>query len=164
MVLTAASGSTGVVAPQGFRTLLYSDTVSVHYADDLSPPRVTGLNSAIEFVISGGNNPITTGQYGHLEVPFNCTIKRSTLMADQVGSIVVNIWKTNFAGFPPTSGNKITASAPPTLTAAQAAQDSTLTGWTTALTAGDILAYNVDSTSGVITRITESLLVGRTGL
>ena len=41
---------------------------------------------------------------------------------------------------------------------AQKSQDSTLTGWTTAVAAGDILAFNVDSTA-TITRVTISLKV-----
>jgi hypothetical protein len=125
---------------------------------------ITGLqsNAAIEFVIDGFGATISPGQKGHLEVPFNCTIKRATLLADQVGSIAIGIWKTSFAGFPPTSGSSIVAAAPPTIAGAQSAQDSTLAGWLTNLSAGDILAYNVNSAT-TITRLTISLLVQRTG-
>jgi hypothetical protein len=42
-VLTAATGSTGVVAPQGFRTLLYSDTVNVWYVNPVGPASLTTL-------------------------------------------------------------------------------------------------------------------------
>lgn len=124
----------------------------------------TGLapNTTIEFVIDGGGSTILSGQKGHYEVPFNCTIKRSTLLADQSGSIVVDVWKAAYGSFPPNSGNTITASATPTITSAQKAQDSTLSGWTTSLTAGDILAFNVNSAT-TITRVTLSLLVLRTG-
>jgi len=41
--------------------------------------------------------------------------------------------------------DSITASAPPTVSTATKAQDATLTGWTTSVTAGDILGFNVDS-------------------
>jgi hypothetical protein len=41
--------------------------------------------------------------------------------------------------------NTITASAKPTLSSANKATDSTLTGWTTSVTAGDTFGFKVDS-------------------
>lgn len=116
---------------------------------------------AIPFVIDGAGSAITTGEKGHLEITFACTIVQVTLMADQPGSIVIDIWKDTYANFPPTDADSITASAPPTISSAQKSQDSTLTGWTTAIAAGDILAYNVDSCT-TITRVTLSLKVTKT--
>jgi len=122
----------------------------------------TSIKTAtITFIIDGGGSAITTGQKGHLEIPFGCTINQVTMMADQSGSIVVDIWKDTYANFPPTDGDSITASAPPTITTAQKSQDSTLTGWTTAFTAGDILAFNVDSCT-TIERVTISLKAFKT--
>jgi hypothetical protein len=112
----------------------------------------------ITFVIDGGGSAITAGEKGHLEIPFACTITQVTMLADQTGSIVVDIWKDSYANFPPTDADSITASAPPTISSAQKAQDSTLTGWTTSISAGDILAFNVDSCS-TIARVTLSLKV-----
>lgn len=113
---------------------------------------------ALVWVIDNGNTVIPAGQWGHLEIPFACTINRATLLAKQVGSIVVDIWKDSYANFPPADGDSITASAPPTITGAQKSQDSVLPGWTTAIAAGDILAFNVDSCA-TITRLTLSLKV-----
>jgi len=115
----------------------------------------------ITFIIDGGGSAITTGQKGHLEIPFACTITQVTTLADQSGSIVVDIWKDTYANFPPTDADSITASAPPTLSSAQKAQDSTLTDWTTAITEGDILAFNVDSIT-TCERVTISLRVTKT--
>ncbi|GAI77252.1 unnamed protein product, partial [marine sediment metagenome] len=47
----------------------------------------------ITFIIDGGGSAITTGEKGHLRIPFACTINRVTMLADQSGSIVVDIWK-----------------------------------------------------------------------
>ena len=116
--------------------------------------------TTITFIIDGGGAVITTGQKGHLEIPFACTIQRATTLADQSGSIVVDIWKDTYANFPPTDADSITSAAPPTLAGATNAQDSTLTNWTTAIAAGDILAYNVDSVA-TVTRVTISLKVIR---
>jgi len=116
--------------------------------------------SAIEFVIDGGGSAISTGIKGDIEIPFACTINRVTLLADQSGSIVVDIWKDTYANFPPTDADSITASAVPTISAATKSQDTTLTGWTTSISAGDILRFNVDSATS-ITRVTLSLKVTR---
>lgn len=97
------------------------------------------------FVIDGGGSTITTGVKGDLIVDFACTIQSATLLADQSGSIVVDIWKDTYANYPATVGDTITASAKPTISGATKSQDATLTGWTTAISAGDILRFNVDS-------------------
>lgn len=101
--------------------------------------------ASITFIIDGGGSAITTGVKGALEIPFACTINRVTLLADQSGSIVIDIWKQAYADYPPEDAQSITASAPPTLSSAVMSQDSTLTGWTTAIAAGDCLKFNVDS-------------------
>jgi len=117
-------------------------------------------DASLTFIIDGAGSAITAGQKGHLEIPFACTIQRVTMLADASGSIVVDIWKDTYANFPPTDADSITASAPPTISSAQKSQDATLTDWTTAIAAGDILAFNVDSCA-TITRVTISLKVER---
>lgn len=114
----------------------------------------------IAYIIDGGGFAIITGQKGHLEIPFACTIQQVTMKADQVGSIVVDIWKDTYTNFPPTVADSITASAKPTISSAQKSRDSTLTGWTKAIAAGDILAFNVDSCTA-LARLTISLKVLR---
>jgi hypothetical protein len=54
---------------------------------------------------------------------------------------------TGNSNFPPTVADTITASAKPTLSSAQKSTDSTLTGWTKTLSAGDYILANVDSAS-----------------
>jgi hypothetical protein len=117
--------------------------------------------ATLTYVIDGGGSTITTGLKGFLEVPFACTITRATLLADQSGSIVVDVWKDTYANFPPTNADSIAASAKPTITTAVKSQDATLTGWTTAIGAGDVLAFNVDSVTS-IQRATLSLRVTKT--
>jgi len=118
------------------------------------------LTSTVGFVIDGGGSAITVGEKGHVTVPWACTIQQVELFADQTGSIVVDIWKDTYANFPPTVADSITASAKPTISSAQKDQDATLTGWTTSLAAGDILAFNVDSVTD-ITRVSVMLKVIR---
>lgn len=123
------------------------------------PANIKILN--ITFIIDGGGAEITDGQKGHLEIPFACTIDRVTMMADQEGSIIVDIWKDTYALFPPTDGDSITSATPPTIAVGVKSQDSTLAAWTTAIVAGDILAFNVDSCTD-IQRVTISLKVTKT--
>lgn len=123
----------------------------------------TTLKTAdIAFIISGGGSAITTGLKGYLYIDFPCTITQSTLLADQSGSIVVNIWECPYANFNPgthpVAADKITASAPPTISSGVKAQDSTLTGWTTSVAADSVLAFNVDSVS-TVTQVTLTLKV-----
>lgn len=120
-----------------------------------------GLIAAIGITIDGGGSAITTGVKGYIYVPYACTINSVTMMADQSGSIVVDIWKVAYASFPPADGNSITASATPTITSTTNSQDTTLTGWTTAVTAGDVLAFNVDSAT-TVTRLNLILKVTKT--
>ena len=112
------------------------------------------------YVIDGGGATITTGIKGDLPIPFACTINKVTALADQSGSIVVDIWKDTYANFPPVDADSITASAPVTISTATKSQDSTLTGWTTSLASGDTLRFNVDSVTSH-TRVTIAIQVTR---
>lgn len=104
----------------------------------------------IRIVVDGGSSAITTGpKKVYVSVPYTCTITKVRLLADVSGSIVLDLWKDTYANFPPTVADTIVASAKPTLSSAQKSEDSTLTGWTTALTAGDVLEVNVDSISTI---------------
>lgn len=134
---------------------------SVTVGNLLSQTSLLGLTAGINFIIDGGGSAITTGVKGYIEIPFACTINQVTMLADQSGSIVVDIWKDTYANHPPTDADSITASAVPTITTATKSQDATLTGWTTSIAAGDILGFNVDSAT-TVTLVTVALKVTRT--
>jgi len=125
----------------------------------------TGLVATANFIIDGGGVAITTGIKGDIIIDFDCTIQCATMLADQSGSIVVDIWKTTYAlfqtGVHPVNADSITAAAPPTIAATDKDQDCVLSGWTTAINAGDVLRFNVDSCA-TITRVTVSLKLLRT--
>ncbi len=99
----------------------------------------------------------------HLDliVPFDCTIDSVTMLPDVSGSIVVDIWKDTYANYPPTDADTITASAVPSISSATKSQDTTLTGWTRALTKGEVLRFDVDSVA-TIARCLVGLGVTRT--
>ena len=114
---------------------------------------VAGTATGITYAMGGGQSVLTTGSRGFLEVPFDCTITAARLVADQTGSIVVDVKKATYAGLPTTAS--ICASAKPTLSTARKSEDTTLTGWTTAVVAGDWLEYVIDS----VATITQATLV-----
>lgn len=105
--------------------------------------------ATIPFVIDGGGAVITTGLKGGLQVDIAGTIVAATVLAldNLTGSIVIDIWKDTYANHPPTVADTITASAKPTVSSAVKSTDTTLTGWTTSVAAGDVLFFNVDSVS-----------------
>lgn len=138
-----------------------NDQIVVYDSGEANGVKKVDLDSSIQFVIDGGGSAITTGIKGDIEVPFDCTIEQVTMAADQSGSVVVDVWSDTYANFPATDADSITASAVPTISSATKSQDSTLTGWTTSLTQGDILRFNVDS-AATCERVTISLRVRRT--
>ena len=119
-------------------------------------------DDCIEFVIDGVGSTITTGVKGDIEIPYTCTIASWTLLADQSGSIVIDVWQDTYANFPPTNVDAMPgAGKEPTITTATKAQDLDVSDWTSVtLTQGNILRFNVDSCTS-IQRVTLVLRVTR---
>ena len=132
--------------------------VSAHAADGSAHQSNT---VDLEFSLGDGVNAITVGLQYYAQIDFACTIVAAKLLGKESGSVVVDIWKRAYADFPPTDAQSITASAPPTLTTAQKVEDTTLTGWTKTIAAGDVLGFNVDSVT-TITQVTLVLKVTKT--
>jgi hypothetical protein len=128
---TITQASAGKIAVEGSNVLMESGNAH---------------KKAIVITIDGAGNTITTGIKGDVRIPWSGTITKVTTLIDQSGAIVVDLWKDTYANYPPIDADSITASAPPTITASGVkSEDSTLTGWTTSVTAGDTLSWNVDS-------------------
>lgn len=107
--------------------------------------------ASLEFIIDGGGTAIPTGEVrGGIQVPFDCTIVRNALLLNSPLSFQCDIWRSTYAALPADVGDSITASAPVKSTGARKTEDVTLTGWTTSLSKGDWLFYNVDSNSGAL--------------
>lgn len=107
---------------------------------------------ALTAVFDGAGTVLTTGTKASTElaVPFACTIVRSRLWApNETGSIVLDVWKDTYANRPPTNADSICASAKPTLSSDDEDEDSTLTGWTTTITAGDHLLWEIESVTSL---------------
>jgi hypothetical protein len=94
---------------------------------------------------------IPNNDYPMLTVPFNCEIIDWSIVSDVVGSIEIDIWRAN--GTIPTVSDSIVGGNYIELITQQINSDTTLTGWTTNLIAGDILKFNVNSAT-LVTQIT----------
>lgn len=110
------------------------------------------IKLGIALTIDGAGSVITTGIKNSIRVPFGCTITSATLLsADDTptsGSISIDIYKDAYSSYPSTTS--ITSATPPSIVAGIKATDSTLAGWTTAITEGDVLTFEVVSVTDLI--------------
>lgn len=114
---------------------------------------------AVNMIIDGGGSVITAGTKGYVVIPFSGTVGSWTILGDQSGSIVVDVKRSTYSGFPTTSS--IAGTEKPTLSAVQKNQDLSLGSWTTSLSAGDILEFVVEATPATVTRVTVELTITR---
>lgn len=96
-------------------------------------------------IIDGGGSAITTGTKTAFQIPFSCTVSQWQIVADQSGSIVVDIKKAAYNG----AFSTIAGTEKPTLSSAQWNQDTSLTSFTTTVTAQDWWQPVVDSATTV---------------
>lgn len=102
-----------------------------------------------------GSSP-TVGTKVYVTCPFAGTITSWSIVSDVSGSAVVDVWKAN--GSIPTVANTIAGSEKPTLSSSQLNSDAALSSWTTAVVAGDVFGFNLDSAS-TLTRVTVEVTI-----
>lgn len=140
-------------------TVTVVETPTTVVINEPGVPEAAGAAS-VTFIVDGAGSTIQPGVAGSVPIPFGCVITSWTLVANTTGSIVLDIWKVPLLSYPPSAADSITAGAKPTISSGAKATSSTLTGWTTAVSAGDVLAFNVDSATA-IGRVTLSLSLAR---
>jgi hypothetical protein len=144
---TTGTGSPEIIFPAGGLGMTGGGTL------ELTP---NNRLRSLFFTIAGA--PISTGIKQDYISPFGCVLSKVTLLADQTGSIQIDIWKAPFSSYPPTVANTITGGNKPIIVGATKGQLTTLTGWTTSILAGDCLRFNVDSIT-TLTRVAVCLEV-----
>lgn len=162
----AGGGGSSTAATIGLSAPFFPEQEEIIYEPQIpipGPPGAAGAAASAQvykvgITIDGGGSAITTGVKGYTSIPVAGNIVRARMLADISGSAVIDVWKDTFANYPPVNADSITAAAPPTLAAAIASDDTTLTGWTIAVAAGDVLGFNVDS-AATITRLTLELWI-----
>lgn len=119
-------------------------------ATGATAPTANQITDRISISIDGGGSAITTGIKGQYTLPFDLTLYGYYLIADQSGSLVLDVWYTN--GIPSVT-HTITGNQKPTLTTAQSQSNLVISAWYTNLQAGRTIFYNVDSAT-TVTRAT----------
>lgn len=81
----------------------------------------------------------------NITIPFDGTITQWRMYADVAATVTVDAWRTTYALYPPTVANTICGGAKPSLAASTKNDSTNLTGWTTNVSEGDVLTFNLDS-------------------
>jgi len=89
-----------------------------------------------------GGSALTSGSVVYRTVPYACTIAAWNITVD-AGTATIDIWKIASGTAIPTVTNTITASALPAISTGTAIHSTTLTSWTTSVTANDIFAFQL---------------------
>lgn len=143
---------------------LYRDSTTGKVTEFVSPAfRMVGIS------IDGSGSTPSTGVKGIIQCPIQGTIVGWSVIADVSGSITVEIDKHSSSAppsapsIPNTTTDKISASAPISLSSAQSASgDATaVSTWTTSVAQWDTFQFNVTAVS-TLTRVTAYVLIQET--
>lgn len=132
---TGATGATGPTGPQGSTGATGANGTN------------GSSNHAFGCTFDGNGTALTTSSKCYTTVVFGCTIVAWNILVD-TGTATVGIWKIATGTAVPTVTNTIVASAPPAISTGTAKHSTTLTSWTTTVSANDIVGFNLDSVSG----------------
>jgi hypothetical protein len=112
-------------------------------------------NGKISFDIDGLGAVLSAGaKNAYVQVPYDGTITRGSLTADQSGDVIVDIWKTTFVLYDagathPVVGDSIVAAAPLNFSSAVKSEDLTLVGWDRDVAVGDIFAVSLSGIANI---------------
>lgn len=123
--------------------------IDVDATDPANPIVSSTAPAIIGATFDGGGAAISAGSECDVRVPYGCTLTKATVIADAVGSLVVDVWADTFANYPPTVADSIAGAAKPTLAGADKSEDGSLTGWTPSIPAGAVVRFKVDSCAGI---------------
>ena len=124
-------------------------------------PGSTTVTFNVPFVLDGGGAAITAGtKYQGIEIPFAATITGWTITGNASGSIVCTVSKATYANHP--TYTAISGTEKPTLSSASKNQDLSLSTWTTAVSAGDLLQVSVDALATTVVLVTVNIRMTRT--
>jgi len=140
------------------RRYLGTVTASANGATEYSPAHPYLLNVCdylqnpyyeIPVIIGSRLGVPETGVVGSARIPYRIKITGYSMLANQVGSAILDILKDSYDNYPPTSGDTICGGNYPTLLSAQKGIQSNLTGWTLIIEAGEILYFVLSSVTTI---------------
>lgn len=135
---------------------------------DISLLPADAITSVVGITIDGGGSAPSTGVKGSIQVHVPGTIIGWFVVADVSGSLTIEVDKHASSAppaapaIPNTSTDKISASAPISLSSAQSASGdaSAVSTWTTAVAAWDVFQFNLTAAS-TLTRVTVGVVILR---
>lgn len=133
-------------------------TGNLSLSGTLTTTRIIGETTIFPIVIDGAGGAIAAGVKVDLPWPYNAKITGWEIMADQSGSIVVDLWKDTYANYPPTVADTFVGANKPTLATAQKHTYTAAAGAEWTINQGDIVRVNVDSAT-TVTRVLIALKV-----
>lgn len=101
------------------------------------------LTRTINYVVDSGTSPMTLGNKGTLTIDVTGEIQSWVLLADVSGVLRLNIKKCSYDTYP--NFVSISGTEKPQLNNQSKNRDEDLTSWTTILSAGDILQFEVEN-------------------
>lgn len=108
---------------------------------------VADLTRTVNFIVDAGSADMTTGIKGSVAVDVTGTIEHAQITADQLGSVSVEIKKSNYATYP--NFTTITDGGYVSLSNSQLIRDDNLNSWDKTITSGDILQFEVVSVTNI---------------
>lgn len=138
---TAVQTVTGLIDS----SLTASSPVCTDTGKALTTVGCTGGGTASHNVSAYFSTPgsaLTSGQTVYVAASTSCTVQNWSILVD-TGTATVDVWKITSTTALPTITNTITASAIPAISTGTFVSSTTLTGWTTLVTAGDVIGINL---------------------
>lgn len=152
-----STGALGDLGGQALGVKVDGTTVTINGLDQLQVALTLGIGAGFD---GAGNVLTSTNGMTSRRVPAACTIKSYTIWAadHNSGSITLTLKKSNLAGFPGSLAD-ITGGANIVLSSAVSHEDTTLSGWSTSLAAGDMLEFAITGAPVSVTKIVVQLKV-----
>ena len=153
---SAAVAGTDYAAPTSGSSILFGNgsggfsnvTIGSHLSFSAgtldTAPSTTVRSFGATFGDTGATLALGAGSVVYFTVPYACTIAAWNITVD-AGTVTFDVWKIGTGTAIPTVANTITASAKPQLSSGTALHSTTLTGWTTAVTANDIFGIQLNT-------------------
>jgi len=105
------------------------------------------LTRTVNFIVDSGSADMNIGVKGSLALDVTGSIEHVQIMADQPGSVSVEIKKASYSSFP--TFQTITNGQYVSLSNGQIVRDDTLNNWDKIITSGDILQFEVISVNNI---------------
>lgn len=121
----------------------------------------TSLPDSIAAVFHGSGVVLGSGLRVDVVVPYDCEVVGYTVLGDLTGSVSLSVHKASYADWPDTETAMATGGSGPNITSARKSQAGVGTWSETAISAGDVLIFRVQSATD-ITRAVLTLSVNRT--